>query len=46
MLIWLLLVALLATALLFGLEWLGSGQPQTLREIPVNMPANESGSRN
>ena len=46
MLWWMLLVALLATGLLFGLEWLGSEQPQTLKEIPVDMPANESGSRN
>jgi hypothetical protein len=43
---WLLLVALLMTGLLFGLEWLGSEQRQTLREIPVDMPANESGLRN
>jgi hypothetical protein len=43
---WLLLVAGLAAALLFWLEWLGSEQPMQVTEIPVQAPINKAGSRN
>jgi len=45
-LVWLLLVAGAAIALLMWLEWLGSEQPMQVIEIPVQAPATVSGSRN
>ncbi len=44
--LWLTLLALAATALLFWLEYLGSEQPLKLREIPVVEPADKTGLQN
>ena len=44
--LWLALVALVLTALLFWLEYLGSEQPLVLREVPVAVPANKTGLQN
>jgi hypothetical protein len=40
---WLVLIAALVIALLFWLEHLGSEQPQQIKEIPVQPPAEKSG---
>ncbi|MGB5078702.1 MAG: hypothetical protein WBO17_14580 [Sphingorhabdus sp.] len=42
---WLLVVATLATALLFWFEHLGGERPLQLREIPVSVPEGKVGSR-
>lgn len=44
--LWLTLVALVLTALLFGFEYLGSEQPSTITEIPVAEPAYKAGLQN
>jgi hypothetical protein len=43
---WLVLLAGLATALLFWFENLGSEQPLQMKEIPVQPPAEKAGSHN
>jgi hypothetical protein len=43
---WPALIAVLATALLFWMEHLGSEQPLQVMEIPVQPPAEKAGSRN